>query len=180
MLLRVMKAVQKRFSCGITVMLCSLVFAASAQAQQPQETGVHRDWRSFEFTENGQKSCYMISQPTNSEGNYTRRGDIFLFITHRPGINSPNEISLMTGYEYQEDSTVEVTIEGDRYRLFTQGENAFVTDQQSASRMIDSMKAGVTMIVRGTSSRGTLTTDTYSLYGFTSAYNQISSDCGVN
>jgi hypothetical protein len=36
------------------------------------------------------------------------------------------------------------------------------------------------MIVKGTSSRGTLTTDTYSLSGFTAAFNAISKACGLN
>ncbi len=35
------------------------------------------------------------------------------------------------------------------------------------------------MIVAGISSRGTLTTDTYSLNGFTAAYDAITRACGV-
>ena len=33
------------------------------------------------------------------------------------------------------------------------------------------------MVVKGTSSRGTVTTDTYSLRGFTAAYDAISGAC---
>jgi hypothetical protein len=33
------------------------------------------------------------------------------------------------------------------------------------------------MVIKGTSSRGTLTTDTYSLAGFTAAYNAIEQAC---
>ena len=35
------------------------------------------------------------------------------------------------------------------------------------------------MIVQGTSSRGTKTTDTYSLIGFTKAYRAIADACGA-
>ena len=41
------------------------------------------------------------------------------------------------------------------------------------------MKGGLAMIVAGISSRGTLTTDTYSLNGFTAAYDAITKACGV-
>jgi Invasion associated locus B (IalB) protein len=40
------------------------------------------------------------------------------------------------------------------------------------------LKAGKQMIVRGTSSRGTETTDTYSLSGFTAALAAIDKACG--
>ena len=35
------------------------------------------------------------------------------------------------------------------------------------------------MVVKGTSSRDTLTTDTYSLIGFTKAYRAIGKACGL-
>ena len=40
------------------------------------------------------------------------------------------------------------------------------------------MKAGKQLIVRGTSSRGTATTDTYSLAGFSAALAAIDKACG--
>ncbi len=39
------------------------------------------------------------------------------------------------------------------------------------------MKAGSNLVVKASSSRGTDTTDTYSLSGFTAAYNAISKAC---
>ena len=39
------------------------------------------------------------------------------------------------------------------------------------------MKKGITLIVEGYSSRGTLTVDTYTLKGFTAAFNKLSKDC---
>ena len=42
------------------------------------------------------------------------------------------------------------------------------------------MKSGKQLIVRGTSSRGTATTDTYSLAGFTAALAASDKACGDN
>ena len=39
------------------------------------------------------------------------------------------------------------------------------------------MKKGVDLSVTGISKRGTKTTDTYTLNGFTAAYNKLSKDC---
>lgn len=155
------------------------VAALPASAQEPQPLDTHRDWHTFTFTENGNKVCYMITEPTREEGNYTSRGDVFLMVTHRPAENNVNVISVITGYTYQSGSQVRATI-GDRtFEMFTNQDNAWARDSATDQAMVDAMKAGVNMVVRGTSSRGTLTTDTYSLLGFTDAYNQISQECGV-
>ncbi len=42
---------------------------------------------------------------------------------------------------------------------------------------VDAMKRGTEMVVRGISSRGTRTTDTYSLSGVTAAMNEIDKAC---
>ena len=43
--------------------------------------------------------------------------------------------------------------------------------------VIYAMKKGVQLTVSGISKRGTKTTDTYTLNGFTAAYNKFSKDC---
>ncbi len=50
-------------------------------------------------------------------------------------------------------------------------------DAKDDSRMVKSMRAGRTMIMEGTSGRGTKTRDTYSLSGFSAAHNAINKAC---
>ena len=50
-------------------------------------------------------------------------------------------------------------------------------DEEIDDLLIKGMKRGTTMIVKGISSRGTNTTDTYSLRGFTASYKAISKIC---
>ena len=45
--------------------------------------------------------------------------------------------------------------------------------------MIDAMRKGSSLTVRGTSARGTEITDTYSLLGFSKAYQAIGAACKV-
>jgi len=45
--------------------------------------------------------------------------------------------------------------------------------------LVGAMKAGIEMTIRGTSARGTETLDTYSLRGFTAAYNEAVTACGL-
>ncbi len=150
---------------------------AAAHASQPRKIGNYSDWAAYEFTENGNKVCYMASQPTKHEGDYTRRGEIFALITHRPGEGSRNVFSYIAGYPYRSGSDVTVTIDSRDFTLFTQDDTAWTPDQDADNRLAESIRRGSRMVVRGTSSRGTQTTDTFSLRGSAAAHDAITNAC---
>ncbi|MDX1432989.1 MAG: invasion associated locus B family protein [Gammaproteobacteria bacterium] len=142
-----------------------------------QSLGTFASWSSMRFSEGGTPVCMMWSQPEKSEGDYTRRGDVFVFITHRPGDDEMNKVSFETGYTFEESSDVDVDIDGTKFTLYTDKSTAWTLDPGDDTRMVNAMRAGSKMVVKGTSSRGTLTTDTYSLRGFTAAHNAINKAC---
>ena len=45
------------------------------------------------------------------------------------------------------------------------------------NKVIYAMKKGLDLILTGESTRGTVTNDTYTLKGFTSAFNKLNEDC---
>mgnify|MGYP006288416231 FL=1 len=121
----------------------------------------------------------MASQPTKDEGNYTRRGDIFALITHGPG-QAKDVFSYVAGYPYQPNSDVTIKVDSETFKLFTQGEMAWTPDDETDRRLSVAVQRGARMVVQGRSSRGTLTTDTFSLRGSGAAYKAISRACGVS
>ena len=153
--------------------------ASPALAQEPQHLDTHRDWHTYTFQENGNLVCYMASKPTNEEGDYTQRGDVYMLVTHRPAEASRDVISVITGYTYGPESEAVVTIGDKLFELFTSENTAWARDSATDASLVAAMKAGSSMIIKGTSTRGTLTTDTYSLLGFTAAYNEITRTCGL-
>jgi invasion protein IalB len=158
----------------------ALVFGAfPALAQSPELIGKYGDWKAFKFTENGNQVCYMVSQPTKAEGNYTKRGDIFALVTHRPSEKTKNVFSYVTGYTYKDGSDVTVDVNNNKFTLFTQKDMAWTPDQASDTKLADSIRKGSKMVVKGTSSRGTKTTDTFSLKGSGGAHDAINKACGV-
>ena len=60
---------------------------------------------------------------------------------------------------------------------FTEGTKGWMVSSQEDRNLIAAMKRGERMIVDGKSNRGTATKDTYSLKGFSSAYQAISAKC---
>ena len=139
--------------------------------------GNFKVWSAMSFAEDDKTVCMIWSQPEKSEGEYKKRGEVFVFVTHRPGDQEINKVSFETGYTFKVSSEVRVTIDGHAYSLYTDGSTAWSSDTKEDSRMVKAMRAGRTMIMEGTSSRGTKTRDTYSLSGFTAAHNAINKAC---
>ena len=99
-------------------------------------------------------------------------------ITHRPSEKSFDVVNINAGYTYKPDSKVTVKIGNKSYnRLFIDGDKAWAIDEAADKELVTAMKRGSRMIVTGTSSKGTLTKDTYSLSGFSQAYLAISGKC---
>ncbi len=162
----------------ICVAIISCLFASSfAYASEPKKIGSFSDWSAYSFLENGKKVCYMVSTPKTDEGNYTRRGDIYTLVTHRPSENTRNVFSYIGGYPYKQDSEVTVKIDGKTFKLFTYEETAWAPDGLTDNALSSALRSGSKMVVKGTSKRGTLTTDTYSLKGSSSAHEAISKAC---
>lgn len=163
------------------VMAAFAAVAASSDMKRPnvKVIGNYGDWESLTYKENGNRVCFMGTKPKKSEGKYTRRGDIYLLVTHRPAEHRTGVVIVETGYTYKKSSTVNVKIDGKPFRMWTQGQYAYAYANEDKV-LVRAMRRGLRMVVKGTSSRGTLTTDTYSLKGFTDAYKAISKTCGVS
>ncbi len=159
-------------------LLCLVTAGGAAVAQDIRALGEFDDWRAFTFTENGNKVCYMASEPEKAEGDYTKRGDIYAMVTHRPAQGTEDVVSFVIGYTFKKDSRVTVDIDGQKFTLFTHKDTAWASDSQTDKALVQAMRRGREMVVKGTSSRGTETTDSYSLIGFTAAHRAIDKACG--
>ena len=151
-----------------------------ALAQTPKEIGIYRAWRAYVYSEaNGNKVCFMDSEPVDSEPKNVRRGQIYTLVTHRPGDKVRDEVSVFVGYPLKKDSTVKVTITSKEFTLFTDSDSAWNYDARGDQNMVKAMVSGNAMVVEGKSKRGTQTRDRYSLSGFTAAHSAISKACSV-
>lgn len=140
--------------------------------------GSYRDWDALVIRkENGEKQCYMISIPkTKSPGNVTH-GDVYVTVTHRPGVRVTDEVNFVAGYSFRPNTEVAASISKRNFRMFTEGDGAWLRTPREDRQMVAAMKAGESLFMRGTSSRGTSTSYRFSLAGFTAAHNAIDKAC---
>jgi len=175
--LRRVRLVPRFGLASLLSLVLAFALAAPALAQGTERLGDFQDWSAFRFEESGKPVCYMASRPKKSEGNYSKRGDVYAIITHRPAEGTFNEVSIVAGYSYKKDSTVEMKVGDVKKTLFTQDDAAWAADKETDQELVQAMIRGHTMVVTGTSSRGTATTDTFSLLGFTKAHDAIDKAC---
>ncbi len=145
---------------------------------QGQDLGRFQDWRAHHFIEEGKRVCAMWTQPEKAEGKYTRRGEIFALVSHRPAEERFGIVSFEMGYPFASGKALAVSVDGGRpIRLPTSGSLAWHDSREINRRLVKEMQEGLEMVATGRSQRGTKTVDTYSLRGFTKAYKAISDAC---
>ena len=163
-----------------TILIGSFLLSSAWAVQAADKVlGLFGDWGAQTFVEGKNTGCSIWSQPTKDEGKYSKRGPIYAYVTHRPWDKRLNEVSFSAGYEYKKDSTVQVLIGGQKFTLFTDGETAWSRSPKDDLALVDAMRRGNSMTITGVSSRGTQTTDTYSLTGFSKAFETIGKACNV-
>ena len=159
------------------VMGAGLFFTAlQPAAAQDTVLGKFKDWTAHSYSEPDSKVCNIWSRPIDSKPANVRRGDIYAFVTHRPGVNSRSAVSFQMGYPLRPGEPVSLQIGNRKFNLTAEGEAAFA-EAQDEPTITNAMRRGNRMVVRGTSTRGTRTTDTYSLSGVTAAHNAINTAC---
>ncbi len=178
-----MKPVHRRspaaLAAALALVLTVALPGAAAWAQSPKPIVQGDNWSAFTYQEDGNTVCFMAAQPEKDEGDYTKRGDIYAMVTHRPADNRSNVVSLLMGYPFADEARVTVDIDGQEFTLATEGETAWAPNPSVDPPLVQAMVQGRQMVVRGVSARGTKTRDTYSLIGFTRAYNAINKACNV-
>jgi invasion protein IalB len=161
------------------VTLC--VGSALAAEEKPTLLDSFRDWHVYSVGAGKDRFCYALSQPKQMNPANTARESAFFLISTWPGRKVSNEPSVVPGYQYKTGTKVQVQVGSDKFDLFTKNDGqsggAWVENPTDEKRLIDAMKRGAEMSVTGTSSRGVLTRDNFSLSGISAALDKVAATC---
>jgi invasion protein IalB len=157
--------------------LLGLSLSAAHAAPEAQDLGTFGNWKAYADVEAGKKLCYLAMKPDKTEGGYKARGNVFLTITHRPATKAFDVVSIVAGYQYKPDSDVAVNIGPSSWSLFSAADRAWARDAATDAAIVKAMAKGTALVAKGTSNRGTPTTDTFTLTGFGKAYKAINDAC---
>ncbi len=164
---------------GVAV-LCAC-FAPSAQAQSPTLLGGFKDWFAYTSGTGANRTCYALSEPKSSNPKGANRDPAFFLISTFPGRKVANEPSFVAGYPYKDGTKARLQVGSDKFDFFTKNDGnaggAWSDSPAEERRLIDSMRRGSQLVITGTSARGTLTRDTFSLSGISAALDRAAQAC---
>jgi hypothetical protein len=137
-----------------------------------------RDWSAYAAT-GTPKVCFAVAKPKDSNPKKgIKRDPIFFYISRWPADNVVNEVSVKMGYPFGSGAKATVTVGTAKFELFTKDEGAFVEKPEMETKLVEAMKGASTMKIEGKSSRGTATSDIYSLEGLSDALDRAAKECG--
>ena len=159
------------------ILLLFLTFNNQAIAEEVKKIGKFKDWETMVIKNNSKFVCFAQSKPIlQSPKSYKREAR--LFVSFRPNEKIINEISITSGYEYNNENSIIAKSGKHKYKFDIAQENfAWLADNKMEKKMINTMKKGSRIMVSGYNQKGSQTIDHYSLLGFTKAYNASRKAC---
>jgi len=153
--------------------------AGVAGAAKPTLLGQFGEWGAYAATPGGKKVCFAIAKPATSETTPAGRprNPTYIFISSRPADKVNNEVSIIIGYPFKSSADATVEVGATSFALYTQQDGAWIKNGTEEARLVEAMRAGQSAVVKGTSTKGTKTTDTFSLKGLAQALDRTDRDC---
>ncbi|MCH9765898.1 MAG: invasion associated locus B family protein, partial [Alphaproteobacteria bacterium] len=121
--------------------------------------------------------CYITATPISKKPEKANRAVIVFYISAWPKDGVRSEVSVKFGYPLDTKKDVSVNVGEENFKLSPRNERAYLYDATKELKLIEAMKKGSKMVVTATSTRGTKTTDTYSLNGISSALKSLAETC---
>ncbi len=121
--------------------------------------------------------CYIGSLPIKSDLPDTKkRGENYILVYKIIG-SDENIVQVEAGYQYNLGEDIVVMIDNTSFKFYSTEDSSETAWTNNDEKVVYAMKKGLVLVLSGQSSRGTITNDTYTLKGFTSAINKLNKDC---
>jgi hypothetical protein len=153
--------------------------AAAPASPQPKRLSSTDGWTAYTSAEANGLICYLVGTPTKSEPANLKRAAIHVLVTHNTADKTSNVVSFVAGYPFKDASDADLDVGGKKFSLFTKDDSAWARDAATDKAVVEAMQKGKQAIIKGTSARGTATTDTYTLAGFAPSLAEIDKACKV-
>jgi len=146
---------------------------------KPTLLGQYGDWGAYTASPGGKKICFVIAKPSSSETNPPNRprNPPYMFISSRPADKVSNEVSVIVGYPFKPASDATIAVGSVSFALYTQQDGAWIKEATEEPKLIEALRAAQNAVVRGTSVKGTRSTDIFSLKGLAQALDRTDKDC---
>lgn len=150
-------------------------FTVNIRKHQDHLVSKFQDWSFYKVPQKNRTICYILSSPIEQNGNHFKRARSYFIVNNL--INDADEITVISGYRFKENSDVEISFGHKKLYLFPFKSHAWAFDKNDDLNIIKEMQLNPEFSVTGFDKRGKITTDRYSLIGFRHAYFKMKKIC---
>ena len=155
----------------------TIILNTHSYSQEVKKLGKYKDWETIVFIEGENKVCFAQSIPVLQAPKKNQR-EARLFVSFRPNDKVSDEVSITSGYEYNNQNSITARSGKSKYKFDLVQENfAWISENKVEKKLIKTLKKGSRIMVTGYNKSGSQTIDHYSLLGFTKAYNSAKKNC---
>ncbi|MBN9562921.1 MAG: hypothetical protein J0H14_19675 [Alphaproteobacteria bacterium] len=137
-----------------------------------KQLGKFDDWTAVTREEGGQTVCYAFTYPTTSVPKLSGRGKPVLTVTERS--SGRDAVAFSAGFAFAANAETNLQVEQTSLPFYTAGRFAFARDGAAA---VEAFRKGREATMRSPVPRGAPVSDTFSLNGFSAAYDAITKAC---
>jgi hypothetical protein len=152
---------------------------AAADPGPAKSLGSDGAWTAYLAQNKGGKVCYLVGQPEKTDPAGMKRKPVMAMVTHRTEDNVSNVVSFDEGYPLNEDADVIVETGPDKFQLFAKDDTAWARTSDLDKTIVTALAKEKQAVVKATPKKGHVTTDVYSLAGFSKALALIDKACDV-
>lgn len=151
--------------------------AASSGQGQAMLLETAGKWQAFSSQQGRSKVCYALSKAETRIPANLKDVEGLLFVSSRPGEGVRNEISFVMNFDLKEGVEHQAIIGNERFALVAKGQNMWLKNPAEEPRMLDALRRGSGLEIKGTSKRGNPTSDKYSLAGISQIVKRAEDAC---
>ena len=134
-------------------------------------------WTAYLAQNKTGRVCYVVGQPEAADAAAKR--PVMAMVTHRTEDKVDNVVSFDTGMPLSEDDDVTLEVGPNKYTLFAKNDTAWARTSELDRTIVGALAKEKRAMVKATAKKGRVTTDTYSLAGFSKALDLIDKACDV-
>jgi hypothetical protein len=165
-----------------TVCAFSVAPVLPAAAEPANLLGAFGNWSAFSSGTGSSLTCYALSKPRASRPTTAKRGPaVYLMVSDWPARKVKAEPQIVYGYLAKEGGAAALGVGPEKFTFFIRNSgkegSAWLQQLNDNPRLISAMSGGVSAVASGVSTKGTKTSDTYSLSGFNDAMVKVHAAC---
>ena len=143
---------------------------------QPTLLGQYDNWGAYWAAPDGRKICFAAARPGGARSNRARH-PTYLFITSRPHEKVKDEVSAILSFPLKTSLDATATIGGKHFAMAAKADGVRVKNTADETKLIEAMRKGGELVLKGTTDRGLQSTDAFSLKGLPQALDRIAREC---